>query len=321
MNFILFAQAAGETAPEIANTVVQAASDATRTDALEKIRDLQVSELSGQEWIYVAEHYGLRAMLVIVLMIVAWTFSGWAAALVRRGLTRVKFDETLTKFIAKSVRWMILLLVALACVSKFGVETSSFAVVLGAAGLAIGLAFQGTLSNFAAGGMLLMFRPYKVGDAVNTAGVSGSVNEITLFTTEIDTWDGRRIIVPNSAIYGSVIENIWHHPRRRVEVEVGVSYEADIDATRQVLEKAIQNVPQVLQDPSPAVVLNGLGASSVDWVVRAWAIKDDFLTVKQGLIRAVKMELDQAGIAIPFPQMDVHLDSPANANGVSSLPA
>ncbi|MCH7750669.1 MAG: mechanosensitive ion channel [Planctomycetes bacterium] len=134
----------------------------------------------------------------------------------------------------------------------------------------------------------------------------------------LDTWDGRRIIVPNSAIYGSVIENIWHHPRRRVEVEVGVSYEADIDATREVLEKAIQDVPQILRDPSPAVVLNGLGASSVDWVVRAWATKDDFLTVKEGLIRAVKMELDQAGIAIPYPQMDVHLDSPANGSGASS---
>ncbi len=277
--------------------------------------DAQSANDALEKWIELAERYGLQVAFVIVLIIVAWTFSGWAAALVRRSLTRVKFDETLTKFIAKTVRWMILLLVALACVSKFGIETSSFAVVLGAAGLAIGLAFQGTLSNFAAGGMLLMFRPYKVGDAVNTAGVSGSVNEITLFTTEIDTWDGRRIIVPNSAIYGSVIENIWYHPRRRVEVEVGVSYAADIDATRQVLEKAIQNVPQILQDPSPAVVLNGLGASSVDWVVRAWATKDDFLTVKQGLIRAVKMELDQAGIAIPFPQMDVHLDSPANANG------
>ncbi len=297
MNFILLAQAAGETTPEITNTDAQAASD-----ALEKVIDL-------------SKEYGLQAAFVIVLLILAWTFSGWAAALVRRSLTRVKFDATLTKFIAKTVRWTVLLLVALACLSYFGVETSSFAVVLGAAGLAIGLAFQGTLSNFAAGGMLLIFRPYKVGDAVNTAGIAGTVNEVALFTTEIDTWDGRRIIVPNSAIYGSVIENIWYHPRRRVEVEVGVSYEADIDATRQVLEKAIQNVPQVLQDPSPAVVLNGLGASSVDWVVRAWAIRDDFLTVKQGLIRAVKMELDQAGIAIPYPQMDVHLDSPANANG------
>lgn len=310
MNSILLAQVAGETTSEAANAAVQTASEGMRADALEKIHLLHLTDLSGQEWIYVAEHYGLRAMLVVVLMIVAWTFSGWASALVRTGLSRVKFDETLTKFIAKVVRWLILLLVALACLSKFGVETTSFAAVLGAAGLAIGLAFQGTLSNFAAGGMLLIFRPYKVGDAVDTAGVLGTVNEIALFTTEIDTFDGRRIIVPNSAIYGSVIENIWYHPRRRVDVEVGVSYDADIDATRQVLEKAVQNVPQFVADPEPAVVLNGLGASSVDWVVRAWAFKDDFLDAKQALVRAVKMELDQAGIGIPYPQMDVHLDSP-----------
>jgi small conductance mechanosensitive channel len=216
---------------------------------------------------------------------------------------------------------VILLFAMLACLSTLGVETSSFAVVLGAAGLAIGLAFQATLSNFAAGGMLLIFRPYKVGDAVNAAGVTGSVNEIALFTTEIDTWDGRRIIVPNSAIYGSVIENIWYHPRRRIDVEVGVSYDAEIDVTRQVLEKALQSVPQIVQDPEPAVVLNGLGASSVDWVVKAWAYRDDFSTVKQGLIRAVKMELDQAGIGIPYPQMDVHLDPPADGNGPSSSAA
>ncbi len=314
MNFHLLAQVAGETAAETADATAPTASEAMRTDALEKVHDLHLSDLSGQEWIYVAEHYGLRAMLVIVLMIVAWTFSGWASALVRSGLRRVKFDETLTKFIAKVVRWLILLLVALSCLSKFGVETTSFAAVLGAAGLAIGLAFQGTLSNFAAGGMLLIFRPYKVGDAVSAAGVTGSVNEIALFTTEIDTFDGRRVIVPNSAIYGSVIENIWYHPRRRVDVEVGVSYEADIDATRQVLEKAIQSVPGFVQDPEPAVVLNGLGASSVDWVVRGWAFKDDFFDAKQGLIRAVKIELDQAGIGIPYPQMDVHLDSPVDGD-------
>jgi len=310
MNFNLLAQVAGETATKTADVPVQSASDTMRADALDKIEQLRLTDLSGQEWIYVAEHYGLRAGLVILLMIAAWTFSGWASALVRKGLTRVKFDETLTKFIARMVRWLILLLVALACLSKFGVETTSFAALLGAAGLAVGLAFQGTLSNFAAGGMLLIFRPYKVGDAVNTAGVLGTVNEIALFTTEIDTFDGRRIIVPNSAIYGSVIENVWYHPRRRVEVEVGVSYEADIDTTRKILEEAIQSVPQFVEDPEPAVVLNNLGASSVDWVVRAWAFKADFLDSKQALIRAVKMGLDQAGIGIPYPQMDVHLDSP-----------
>lgn len=296
MNLLPLAQVAGETVSETLQADAQETSDVL------------------DNWINLAKDYGLQAAVVVVIMILAWIFSGWAAALVRRSLKRVKFDETLTKFITRMVRWLILLLVGLTCLSYFDVETTSFAAILGAAGLAIGLAFQGTLSNFAAGGMLLVFRPYKVGDAVNTAGIVGTVNEIALFTTEIDTFDGRRVIVPNSAIYGSVIENIWYHPRRRVEVEVGVSYEADIDATRKVLEKAIQSVPQFVQDPEPAVVLNGLGASSVDWAVRAWAVKEDFLDSKQALIRAVKMELDQAGIGIPYPQMDVHLDSPVNDN-------
>ncbi len=304
MNLSLLAQTTGD---EVAGSVPDAA-DAIRTGALEKVRDLHFTDISGQEWVYVAEYYGLRAMFVVVLMIFAWTLSGWISSLVRRGLARVKFDETLTKFIAKLVRWLLLLLVALTCVSYFGVDTTSFAAVLGAAGLAIGLAFQGTLSNFAAGGMLLIFRPYKVGDVVNVAGILGKVNEIALFTTEIDTFDGRRIIIPNSSIYGAVIENITYHPRRRVDVEVGVAYDVDIDTTRRVLLKAIESVSLALHDPEPAAVITGLGASSVDWSVRAWARRDDFFDVKQALIRAVKMELDQAGIAIPFPQMDVHLD-------------
>ena len=304
MNFLLLAQAAGDAA-------AQSTSSQLRADAVEKIRNLQFTDLSGQEWIYVAEHYGMRAIIVVALMILAWTISAWAAALVRTTLTRVRFDETLTKFIARMVRWLLLLLVGLTCISYFGVDTTSFAAVLGAAGLAIGLAFQGTLSNFAAGGMLLFFRPFKVGDVVNTAGILGTVNEIALFTTEIDTPDGRRIIVPNSKIYGAVIENITYHSRRRVEVDVGVSYTADVDATRQVLEKAVASVSLFVRDPEPMIVLKGLGASSVDWSVWAWAPKADFLAAKQDLIRAVKKELDGVGISIPFPQMDVHLDPPA----------
>lgn len=263
--------------------------------------------IEGSEWLFAAQYYGLRALFVVVLMILAWTISGWLSSGVRRGLTRVKFDETLTKFIAKLVRWAALMFTALSCLSFFGVETTSFAAVIGAAGLAVGLAFQGTLSNFAAGAMLLIFRPYKVGDTVNTAGFLGKVNEIALFTTDVDTFDGRRIIIPNSKIFGAVIENITYHRSRRVDVEVGADYAADIDQTRQALERAIATVPQALSDPPAAAVLVGLGASSVDWSVRVWVQRDDFLDAKQAIIRAVKMELDRSEIGIPFPQMDVHI--------------
>jgi len=278
----------------------------------EKLFDLDLLRITSSEWMYVGKISLMGAMFVLILMFLAWTVSAWISNLVRISLHRVKFDETLTKFISKFVRWTLLLMVALSCLSFFGVQTTSFAAVIGAAGLAIGLAFQGTLSNFAAGAMLLVFRPYKVGDVVNLAGNLGKVFEIELFTTAIDTFDNRRFIIPNSEIFGAVIENITYHPVRRVEVGVGTAYTADIDQTREVLAAAIETIPQVVKDPEPAVVLLGLGASSVDWSVRAWARGDDYGDVKQALIRAVKVELDRAGIEIPFPQMDVHVDPSAS---------
>jgi len=257
--------------------------------------------------------YGTSAVGALVMLFVAWIIARICARLVTRGLERAKFDVTLTRFFGRMVKWLILLLAVLMCLSVFGVETTSFAAVIGATGLAIGLAFQGALGNFAAGVMLLVFRPYKVGDVVNVGGQLGKVFEIDLFTTVLDTFDNRRIVMPNGAVFGSTIENITHHPQRRADVDVGVGYAADIDRTREVLAAAAASVEGGLADPEPAVVLLGLGASSVDWSVRVWANADDFGAVKQATIRAVKMALDEAGIEIPFPQMDVHLDQPASA--------
>jgi small conductance mechanosensitive channel len=269
-----------------------------------------LNHVNANGWERAAAEYGLKAIGVLILLTMAWTISGWGSAIVRTTLDRIKFDETLTIFLSKLVRWAILLLVALTCLDKFGIQTTSLAALIGAAGLAIGLAFQGTLSNFAAGAMLLLFRPYKVGDDVNVAGYSGTVREIELFTTAIDTPDYRRIIVPNSSIFGAVIENVTHHPVRRFNVEVGASYSADIDETRRVLERAVRSVVAVVDKPEPAVVLLELGASSVNWSVRGWAKREYYGEAKQAVIRAVKIELDAAGIAIPFPQLDLHLDPP-----------
>ncbi len=285
--------------------------DAWKAEALQKFWGLDFKMLERDDWMYVGTYYGLRVMFVLVLMIMAWTVSSWASAVVRTGLRRVRFDETMTRFLSKLVRWVILLLVGLMCLSYFGVETTSFAAVIGAAGLAVGLAFQGTLSNFAAGAMLLIFRPYKVGDVVNVAGNLGKVFEIELFTTAIDTFDNRRFIIPNSAIFGATIENITYHPHRRIDVAVGTDYAADIDTTRTVLERAVDSVSLCLSDPEPAIVLTGLGASSVDWSVRGWARNDDYGEAKQALIRAVKVELDRAEIGIPYPHMDVSLNQMA----------
>jgi len=219
-----------------------------------------------------------------------------------------KFDPTLTRFFANMARYAILVGVGLGCMGVFGIETTSFAAIIGAAGLAVGLAFQGTLSSFSAGIMLLVFRPFKVGDVVAAGGVTGVVEEIELFTTEFKTPDNRKVIVPNSAIFGSTIENITHHPTRRVDISVGCEYSAEIDKCRDVLESMTKTLPKVLPEPAPQVFLKELGSSSVDWQVRVWCKTEDYWDVWQATTRATKMALDAAGIGIPFPQMDVHLD-------------
>ena len=263
------------------------------------------------EWVQTAVQYGIPYAIgivkVILILFVTWIIAGIIARIVTRALEKAKLDETLSKFFAKFTRWIILLFGLLACLSIFGVETTSFAAVIGAAGLAVGLAFQGTLANFASGVMLLVFRPFKVGQFVKVGGESGTIYEIDLFTTSLDTTDNRRIIIPNGAIFSSTIENVSHHAKRRVDVNVGTAYEADLDRTRQVFENILQNIDNRLDDPDYAVVLVDLGASSIDWQLRVWCKSEVFWDLKQDLMRQVKYALDREGIGIPYPQMEVHM--------------
>ena len=240
----------------------------------------------------------------------AWIAAGWVSRLIYRSLKLAKVDETLARFTTKFTWWGILVLALVGCMESFGVKTTSYAAAIGAVGFSIGLAFQGALGNFAAGIMLLVFRPYKVGDVIVVGGQTGTVDEIDLFSTTLDTPDNRRIMVPNGSIFGSTIENTSFHQTRRIDVTVGVGYAADIDASYEVLMNAICTVPGVLSTPSPEVVLLELANSSVNWSVRAWTKSTDFGLVKQRTLRAVKLALDQAGIEIPFPQMDVNLRGP-----------
>ena len=252
--------------------------------------------------------YGAASIKALVLLVIGWIAAGWVGMVVRKAVGRAGLDETICRFLGKLARWALLLLVLVACLTIFGVESTSFAAVIGSAGLAIGLALQGTLGNFASGIMLLMFRPFNVGDVIQVAGETGTVNAIELFTTTLDSFDNRRFIIPNGQIFGSTIENITFHPHRRAEVAVGVSYTADIDRTREVLMQAAYTVPGSLESPNPAVVLLELGDSTVNWSVRVWAPTAEFGSVKQATVRAVKLALDEADIEIPFPQIDVHLD-------------
>ncbi len=274
-----------------------------------------MSEFLNESTMALITTYAVRVAGALLLLFVAWIIAGWAGRLMTRSLERAEFDETLKKFFGGVVRWLVLLLAILACLSIFGVQTTSFAAVLAAAGFAVGLAFQGTLSNFSAGVMLLVFRPFQVGDVINAAGVTGKVYEIELFTTKLDTPDNRRIIIPNSAIASGTIENISFHDTRRVDVAVGTDYSASLDQTRNVLEGVAQAEPARLPDQDAQVVLTDLGDSSINWQLRVWTKSEDYWAAKERITRAVKTALDEAGIGIPFPQMDVHVEGAAAAQG------
>lgn len=260
------------------------------------------------EFIENATYYGIRTVGALVLFGLVWMIAGWISGMLRKSLLKANFDKTLTQFMGNALRWLIILMGILACLSLFGIQTTSFAAVLGAAGVAIGLAFQGSLSNLAAGMMLLIFRPFKVDDYVVIDGEEGTVRGITLFTTNLDTLDNRRICVPNSQVFGNVIQILTHNPVRRVDIDVGVDYGADMDQTRSVLMEAAKAIPHQAEGHPPEIFLKGLGGSSVDWQVRVWADPKDYWVVWDATVRAAKAGLDQAGITIPFPQMDVHVD-------------
>ena len=256
------------------------------------------------------DNYLVPIVGVILFLGVAFVAATWIGRVLQRVLERSKLDKTLSRFFGQLARWGVIVLAVIACLGVFGIQTTSFAAVLGAGVLAIGLAFQGSLSNLAAGVMLLIFRPFKVDDTVKVCGEMGVIESVTLFYTMMDTFDNRRLILPNSEIFDSTIENLTHHPTRRVDVPVGVEYGADLDRTREVLLAAARSVEGRLDDPEPGVMLLDLGDSSVNWSVRIWVNTADLWSLREELVRRVKIALDDAELGIPFPQMDVHLDAP-----------
>jgi small conductance mechanosensitive channel len=275
-----------------------------------------LTQIDAETVTHVAENYGLPAVKVVLILLAAWILAGWIRRIVVRSMERSKIEITIARFIGNMARWGVLLLSVIAVLGIFGVPTASLVAVVGALGLAVGLALQGTLGNAAAGFLLLIFRPFRVGDFISAGGVSGKVFEIELFSTSIDTTDNRRIIVPNGAVFGATIENVTHHATRRLDVPVGVSYDAKLDETRAALNKAVELLETRLEEPAHAVVLSGLGDSSVDWVVRVWVNASDYWPTKEALTANIKNCLDEAGIGIPYPQMDVHINPTDAAKAV-----
>lgn len=252
--------------------------------------------------------YGVKILGALLLLVIGWIIAGSIGAAVRRATDRAGLDTTLQRFFGSMARYLVLAVVIMGCLSVFGVEMTSLAAVIAAAGFAVGMALQGTLSNFAAGVMLLIFRPFNVGDFVKTAGIAGTVTEIALFTTRFDTVDNRRIIVPNGAIFGSTIENVSHHPTRRMDIQVTVDYGADLDSTRAILEGIVSNAEERIEEPESVVYLTEMGDSAIVWTLRIWCNSEDYWALREKTMRAVKYALDEAQIGIPYPQMDVHID-------------
>jgi small conductance mechanosensitive channel len=255
--------------------------------------------------------WGPKVAGAIIILVATFIVGKIIARIVSRSAEKAKVDLTLSRFFGKMVYYLILVVGVMMALGTVGVAVTSFAAILAAAGFAVGMALSGTLGNFAAGAMLLIFRPFKVGDIISAAGVTAKVNAIELFTTTLDTPDNRRIIVPNGQIADGTIENITHHPERRCDVFVGCDYSADLDKTREVLTKAAESLDEYNvkgEGRGFQVFLIDLGDSSVNWTVRFWTTGADFWTAKEKLTEAVKQHLDEAGIGIPFPQMDVHLD-------------
>ncbi|MBX3463997.1 MAG: mechanosensitive ion channel [Planctomycetes bacterium] len=254
-----------------------------------------------------------RVLAVLLVLVVAWIVAGWARRAVGRLLERPYLDRTLSRFLGNLVRWLVLVTALVGCLGVFGFNITSVATVLGAAGLAIGLALQGSLTNLAAGVMLLLLRPFKIGDVVVVAGQWGKVDDIDLFQTKIDTGDNRRLILPNASVFNGVIENITHHPVRRCDVNVGTAYGADLGRARAALRAAAEGLPLRKTDRPVDVLLQNLGNHAIEWVVRVWVPTTEFIPAKDQLLEAIKRELDRAGVGIPFPQIDVWMRSAGGA--------
>ncbi len=251
--------------------------------------------------------WGLRVVGAIAVLVIGRLVAAAVRRAIRRGLERAKIDATLVPFLANGAYYLVLSFVLIAVLSLFGVQTASLIAVLGAAGLAVGLALQGTLSNFAAGVMLLIFRPFKVGDFIDAAGTTGSVMEIGIFSTTLKSPDNIKIVLPNSQVYGQTIKNFNGYDTRRIDLVIGVSYDNDLQVALDTIRSVVTADRRVMAEPEVQIAVSNLGDSSVDIVVRPWCAGADYWSLRYDLTRRLKEDLEAAGCSIPYPQRDVHL--------------
>jgi len=268
--------------------------------------NIDIETILDKVYGYLTE-YGFKVIGALIIFIVG----RWLAKIISRwietALIKSRVDKTLAKFVKNLSHIVLLIFVVIAAVAPLGVETTQFAVVLGAAGLAIGLALQGSLANFASGFLMIIFRPFKVGDFIEAAGVKGTVKEIRIFNTIVNTPDNIRVIIPNAQITGGNILNYTTNGTRRVDLVIGVSYEDDLKKAKTIIEGVLVQDERVLQDPKPNVAVFELGDSSVNFVVRPWVNSADYWDTYFDMTAKIKLALDKNDITIPFPQRDVHI--------------
>ncbi len=251
--------------------------------------------------------YGLAIVGAIVMLIIGLWLSKLLTKVVVKVLTKKEIDNTVVQFLASLLKMVLYAVVVLATLDQLGIETTSFIALIGAAGLAIGFALQGSLSNFAAGVMLIVFRPFKAGDFVQTAGESGVVESVQMFITTLKTPDNKTIFIPNSKITGDNITNFSAKPTRRVDMVFGIGYGDDIDKAKKIISDLLENDSRVLKDPATVIVVSELADSSVNITVRPWVNSADYWGLYFDMTEGVKKAFDEQGISIPFPQRDVHL--------------
>ena len=277
------------------------------TETLSMVQKIDIQQLTEA---YVIP-WGINIVMALAIFIIGKMVVGILVRIAKKLMTKAKVDAILVNFIGSIVSTVLLLFVVVAALDQLGVDTTSLIALIGAAGLAIGLALQGTLQNLASGVMLIIFRPFKDGDFVDAAGVSGIIEEIGIFTTTMRTGDNREIIVPNGEIFGGTITNYSKRDTRRVDMVFGIGYGDDIKAAKDILNRILQEDERVLKDPAPLVAVAELGDSSVNFNVRPWVKTGDYWNVYFDTHEKVKLTFDAEGITIPYPQMDVHTDQAA----------
>ncbi|UCE30615.1 MAG: mechanosensitive ion channel [Burkholderiales bacterium] len=273
---------------------------------MEQTEQLMNPELWRQAYVVGAE-FGLKLVAALLILVVGRWVAQWLAGLSRRLMERAGTDATLVGFARNLIYFALLTFVVIAAIGQLGVQTTSFIAVLGAAGFAVGLALQGSLANFAAGVLMIVFRPFKAGDYVEVAGTAGTVESIQVFTTQLKTPDNKTIIIPNGQITSGTIVNYSAKDTRRVDMTFGIGYGDDIDKAKGVIRDVLGADPRVLPEPAPVIAVVALADSSVNIVARPWVKSSDYWGVLTDTHENIKKQFDAQGISIPFPQRDVHL--------------